>query len=360
MHDLFLKRMAINNHSSSRQLFNNSNILMDKLFDRDIGYKQGKLYDVEGNFLEDIDFKYQFHMQYTLSKDEVDFYVQFRPYYHPEDKYMAEDRIERLGFYLDIPNDVDVMERWMLLGKTDTLTFTRYNVLKCNWQFKWIYNGEIYTELGCIRNRNNYNSGVWSDGFVTSVENQIQFIVPNNSKTRTINYDTEFILSDTLIHPRVYEVSKLEDAFPPGTLKVTLVQAHYHPAEDSPILGLSGYNANQIKPEPVNGHLSINATISYSGAEPVLHKGGSARRVQSAIYDERGELVDITPTWSFYINGAFASLSDLTDYEILFSEDQKSFTIKALYSAKAKDVLTIELGAVEMDYYDSLMLEVKA
>lgn len=360
MYDLFLKRMGINNNSSSRQLFNNSNLLMDKLFDRDIGYKQGTLYDVDGQYLEDLDFKYQYHMMYSLSKDQVDFYVQFRPYYHPEKKYKQDDGIERFGFFLDIPDDLDVKEKWLILGRTETLTFTRYNVLRCNWTFNWIHNGEIQHELGCIRNRNNYNSGVWSDGFVTSVENQIQFIVPCNDKTKTIGYDTRFMLSDTLIYPRVYEVSKIEDTFPPGVIKITLVQTHYNAAIDEPLLALCGYHEHAILPEEEDTHVSLNAKLTFSGTKPILHKGGSARRVTATVYDDEGAVVEITPTWTFMLNGEVVSYTDLTDFVITFADDQKSFSIKALYSATVGDVLTVETGTPEMDYYDSMKLEVTA
>ena len=58
--------------------------------------------------------------------------------------------------------------------------------------FKWIKNKQIYSCFGVLRNRNNYNSGVWSDGFFTSVDNQSQFIVPTTPTTQTIDWMVAF------------------------------------------------------------------------------------------------------------------------------------------------------------------------
>ena len=360
--DLYLKRMDMHDNRVSQKLYKNSNLLMDKLFDRDIGYKQGKLYDTDGKFLEDIDFKYQYHASYTIAKDKVEFYVQFRPYYHPETKYLADDGIERLGFILDIPNDNDVIEKWLVLGRNDTLTFTRYNILKCNWTFKWVADGIIYESIGCIRNRNNYNSGVWSDGFVTTVQNEIQFIVPSNDATKTIDYDHRFMLSDNVTHPKVYSVSKVEDTFPLGAIKITLTQAHYDAATDNAELGICNYYDSAITPIEEGTHVPVNATLSMNGISPILHKGGSARKIEANITDENGDVLNVEPQWYFKLNGVDVDYADLTDYVFSFGENKRFVSIKALFSAKVKDILTVEIDSsiANYVYHDSIELEVQA
>lgn len=112
-------------------------------------------------YLEDVEIKYQYSQTYTINKDQVEYLAQFRPGYFPEKKYMDQDSIERFGFYLEIPDkNTGVHELWLILGKNDKNSFIRYNILKCNWMFKWIKNKQIYSCFGVLRNRNNYNSGV--------------------------------------------------------------------------------------------------------------------------------------------------------------------------------------------------------
>ena len=359
--DLFLARMAANKFSVGRKVYEQSNLIMDRTFDRDPNYKIGKLYDVNGKFLEDIDFKYQYVFSYSVNKDKVEFLAQFRPFYHPEVKYLAEDGVERLGFYLDVPNDLDVLEKWLIFGRNDTLSFTRYNMLKCNRTFRWIVDGKIQSALGVLRNRNNYNSGVWSDGFVTSVENQTAFFVPSNDITKTIDYDTRFMISDNKIHPRVYEVSKIEDAFPPGVIRVILIQTHYDPAKDNAELGICNYYNDAITPiNPVEEY-KLNATLTFNGTNPYLTKAGNGRKITAVITDSSGNpITSITPEYSYKLNGEDIEVAGLTNYEITVDiENPFIQTIKAKYDAPVGDILTVSIGSKIGPYYDDLELEVK-
>lgn len=356
---LFLRRM----HGSptlGTKVLRDSNIYMNHLFTRDVNYKRGFLYDENCEKLEQVDYKYQYHTDYTIAKDRVEFYAQFRPYFHPEIKYAKGDGVERFGFYLDVPNDVGIVDKWLICGRNDTISFARYNILKCNWTFNWIIDGEIFHALGCLRNRNNYNSGVWSDGFVTSVENEALFIVPTNQITKTIDYDARFMLSDNEIHPRVYAVSKLEDTFPAGLTKVTLVQEHYDPAADNPKLKICGYYKNAITPiEPPRKHW--NAVLVVQGTVPRLHKAGSMRTVTAIIKDDNGNTItDIVPEWSFKLNGESVDVSELTNFKLITAPDGYSISIGALFAASVGDIVTVILGSDALGYYDAIELEVVA
>lgn len=161
MSDILQKRMNMFGGILGRKVRQSSNNIMNKTFTNDLGYKNGKLYDRNGKFLEDVEVKYQYSQSYTINKDQVEYLAQFRPGYFPEKKYLDNDKIERLGFYLELPNDNSgVDEMWLIVGRNDKNSFIRYNILKCNWTFKWIVDGIIYKQLGVLRNRNNYNSGV--------------------------------------------------------------------------------------------------------------------------------------------------------------------------------------------------------
>ena len=244
MDNLFLKRMSLFNSKVGEKLKNDSNLLMTKNFSHDVAYKKAILYDCNLNKLDEVEIKYQYSQNYTINKDQVEHLVQFPPLYHPEKIYKKEDGLERMGFYLDIPDDTGVNEKWLILGRNNSLQFVRYNVLKCNWIFKYINKGKIYEQLGVLRDRNNYNSGVWSDGFVTSVENQAMFIVPTNDNTELIDYGMRLMLSDNKKKPLVYEVTKRTDTFPLGVQKIVLSQDHYNEEKDNAYLGICDYHYN--------------------------------------------------------------------------------------------------------------------
>lgn len=162
MSDIFLKRMRQHGSSVSDSLFAQANEIMDKTFTNDLGYRQCRLFNRSMELLdENVEIKFQYSQSYTINKDQVEYLAQFRPGYHPERKFIDDDGIERLGFYLEIPNrNTGLKEMWLILGKNDKNSFIRYNMLKCNWTFKWIKDGVIYSCLGIIRNRNSYNSGM--------------------------------------------------------------------------------------------------------------------------------------------------------------------------------------------------------
>lgn len=361
MDSLFLTRMENYKNHPGRKIIDQSAIIMNKTFNRDTNYKVGSLYAADGELLEEcLEFKYQYVYSYSFNKDKVEFLVQFRPYYHPEQKFIAEDGVERLGFLLDVPNDVCIMEKWLIFGRNDTVAFTRYNILKINWTFHWIADGKIYSNIGILRNRNNYNSGVWSDGFVTTVQNEAQFIVPANDYTRTIDYDMRFMLSDNSLHPKVYTVSKVEDTFPPGVIKITLTQGHYDPAKDNVELQLCDYYTNAVTPRNVEDK-GFHAEISFSGSEPVLHKSGSYRKISVRVFDDEGqEVTDFTPSWHLRLNGEDVAFDKLETFVITMATDYKSFKIRALKTANVGDILTVTCQYDEDGYYDSIELEVQA
>lgn len=324
-----------------------SDAIMNKTFTNDLGWKNGKLYDQNGDFLEEIDLKYQYSQNYTIAKDQVDYLVQFRPGYFPEKKYRCEDGIERLGFYLELRDDNSGdMEKWLVVGRNDKNNFIRYNILKCNWVFKWVVGETVFSQPGVMRNRNNYNSGVWSDGFFTTVENQTQFILPTNNVTRTIDYNMRFMLSDNPIHPLVYKVSKIEDLFPMGIYKVTLKQDHYDPEVDNAEEKICGYNVN-LKLTP---HKEINRKVhlEVDGVRPELHIGGS-KRIISVVSDD-----ELAVEWSFSCAGE--AVTDKFTIEV--TANTAEISVEKDYSLIGK-ILTVYADNETLGIHESIELEVK-
>ena len=311
MDDLFQKRMAILGNTGDKVL-QESNQIMDKTFLNDINCKRDKLYDQNLNYLDTVYYKFQRSTNYTINKDQVEYWIQFMSDFFPEEKYPTQleqnassspnpnDVYEHLGFSIDVKGAGGKTSKWLILGKDDRNAFVRYNTLKCNWTFQWTdRNGSSHSFLGVLRSRNNYNSGVWSDGFTTTTENQSMFIVPSNVITQTIDYDTRFIISENRKFPKVYEVTKVEDTYPLGVIKVTLAQCHTNNNDDNAETGLAGsnYAVRDTETKTQTGKLVAKMNCEAKG---IFYKGANTKILYS-IYDETGNIKEVSPTWHYYI-----------------------------------------------------------
>lgn len=124
-----------------------------------------------------------------------------------------------------------------------------------------------------------------------------------------------------MIRPLVFEVSKIEDAFPCGVTKITLKQDHFNKNTDNTELRICDYYDSPVTPqEPIIEDI----TLSCSGSTRALRVGGSKRNI-SVITDTKGLAV----TWSYEFNGNKLSVDELSnDFEI--SEGENTLSIKAL------------------------------
>lgn len=97
-----------------------------------------------------VDIKFIVTQYQTLSKDDVEYHIQFKPsqnfsfsendelYYYETDyrqRYGAEFPI---GMYIDIPNERGIYEKWLICGKESQNQFPKYSILKCNYYYHWI------------------------------------------------------------------------------------------------------------------------------------------------------------------------------------------------------------------------------
>lgn len=162
MTDLFKARMQARGGSLAASTRKRSYAIDQKTFTHTTGWRVAKLYDSDMNMLEEkLDINFKYSQVYTINKDQVEYLVRFRPDFFPEKSYPSKDGIERMGFYLEFQDEKSgAVEKWLVLGRNDKDMFVSYNILKCNWTFRWIVDGVIYSCLGVARDRNNYNSGV--------------------------------------------------------------------------------------------------------------------------------------------------------------------------------------------------------
>lgn len=261
--------------------------IVDATFKNDPAYRKCRIHD------ELVDAKYFTNTKYSINKDHVDYHVQFRPGVHYP-----------IGTYIDIPNDIGEYNTWLIVGENEDPQFIKYNVLKCNWTFKWIYKRVIHSCLGVLRNRNSYNSGVWTDYMVTSIENQIAFWLPTNEITNTIDYDQRFLITMNKDKPVAWSVTKREDVVPIGITKFTLKQDKYNPVEDNPDLMIANYYTTTVPPsEDDIGSIHKSISISYKGINPNIKCGGSPKVFSVTFYGIDNEILeDEIATWEVLIS----------------------------------------------------------
>lgn len=145
---------------------NQSDMIMNATFMNDVGYKKVYILSKENGW-EYVDAKYGKHASYSILKDAVDSYLQFRPQVHyPVGTYVfiPDDTSSEIGFYEYQPEDpfkdlnFTVSKLWMIVGRDDATQFVRYNIIRCNWNFRWVYklHGEyqIMHIWGSVRNAN--------------------------------------------------------------------------------------------------------------------------------------------------------------------------------------------------------------
>jgi hypothetical protein len=153
MLDTFKARMARQGGAQNKAYLKQSDMIIDATFMRDPAYRRVHLTHAPSNIYDmELDAKYLVQSYYNVTKDEIAYYLQFRPHVQVP-----------IGAYVDIPDDNDVLERWLIVAYDDRPQFPLYYILKCNWTLKWFYNGKVYKVLGVLRNQNSYNSGEWTD-----------------------------------------------------------------------------------------------------------------------------------------------------------------------------------------------------
>lgn len=246
---------------------NQSDMIMNATFTGDTGYKRVYILDPERGWHYE-DAKYSKHATVSILKDAVDYYLQFRPKVHyPIGVYVfiPDDVSDDIGFKEFEPVDpfqdegFDLNKLWMIVNKNDDAQFVRYNVLKCNWDFRWIckVHGkmELMHVIGCSRNANSYTSGRWDADYSTSLDNITNGWVPdtyylygssglqkfNLCDTRYMKHDQRFVMSHNKIDPKVYEISKVVDLNPMGVINLTLKQDEWDEKRDNRELLICNY-----------------------------------------------------------------------------------------------------------------------
>ena len=326
---------------------------MEQTWDNDIQSKICYIYDfyhddqprlAEGMTYENttktrIDAKFIVKSYQSMDKDQVDYYIQFKPtqkthfsegdelYYFETDYRKKYHNDNFIGLFIDIPNDENIYEKWMILRTEPANQFPKYLILKCNYELMWIENNGIEKikrrMWSVLKMQSSYNSGLWTDLRFTSQENQDKVWLPLNPITEKIWYTNEssknmrVLVSSFTDNAVAWQISKVENAQPLGVQKLTLYQdffdQHRDYIEKDSDGNINGKCATYIESEispthpstPTTPPSSITARISASTS--TIKVGGSYKNLTVNLFNDSNEDItteyaDATFTWTCSID----------------------------------------------------------
>ena len=326
---------------------------MEQTWDNDIQSKICYIYDfyhddqprlAEGMTYENttktrIDAKFIVKSYQSMDKDQVDYYIQFKPtqkthfsegdelYYFETDYRKKYHNDNFIGLFIDIPNDENIYEKWMILRTEPANQFPKYLILKCNYELMWIENNGIEKikrrMWSVLKMQSSYNSGLWTDLRFTSQENQDKVWLPLNPITEKIWYTNEssknmrVLVSSFTDNAVAWQISKVENAQPLGVQKLTLYQDFFdqhrdyiEKDSDGNIIGMwASYFDSEIAPTdpstPTTPPSSITARISASTS--TIKVGGSYKNLTVNLFNDSNEDItteyaDATFTWTCSID----------------------------------------------------------
>jgi len=242
-----------------------SDLIMDATFTRDPNYKRVYILTKDGWKWEDA--KYQTHSAQSISKDPVDYYLQFRPKVHYP-----------IGSYIIVPDDtspdINLSEDelinpftqptknrtqwWIIVGRDEANAFVRYMILKCDWELRWVYGGKLQTCWACSKLASSYTSGVWVSDLSASLDDLTSIWLPDvrytyadkveslgMCDTRTIMHGQRFFMSNNTLDPKIYEVTKIKDINPQGIIKLSIKQDELNEKRDNIELRVCDYYTDE-------------------------------------------------------------------------------------------------------------------
>lgn len=292
--------------------------------------------------------KFNVKSYHNITGDEIAYLLQFRQ----ED--MRDNKNIKVGSYVQIKNEMDEPEWWLITHLDDRTQFRQYSILKCLWIYKWVSHKDgkrvIHQCLGAPRKQNSYNSGEWLDYTFQIVENQHVAMMPSNDDANTIGYETKFLISNEGRYPPLaWNVSKVQPSLNGSITSFTMTQEQFDPAKDNAELMIADYYDSYVEPEVLELEeipTFSDLEITYAG-KPAVRAGGGYKKFT---LKERadGKLVDTVEDVEWNID--FGDNQDKLEYtskdntfKVKCTNDYsligKTFTITATSKHSSKSII---------------------
>lgn len=343
--DMYRSILATQGHTVGEARKKHADEIMEMTWNNDIQSKICYIYDYdhddkpsvctnityENTTKTKIDAKFIVTQYNTLSKDQVEYHLMFKPsqklsfdmhdeLYYYETKYKQRYHAEfPIGMYIDIPNDRGEYTKWLICSKDYGNQFIKYSILPCNYYLHWIDNyGNKRTKkrMWCVaKSQNSYNSGLWTDYLTTSVQNQNIVWLPMCGYTENIYYtyingdykNQRLIISAPIEQPITWKISKVDNYQPFGIQKITVAQDRFNPYTDYVNLETGEmyadyYSSNVIPKESISS-TDVMCDIKINSSN--IKVGGSYKLLTAIFYDK--DRNDITSNvsdiqWCFEID----------------------------------------------------------
>lgn len=348
-----------------------SDWVMEQTFENDIATKTCYIYDyfhddfftdehgitrslAEGMTYENtnktkIDAKFIVKSYQSMDKDQVEYYLMFRPsqpvrfnegddlYYYETDFRKRYGATFPIGLFVDVPDDRGVYHKWIVCRDEPANQFPKYLILPVNYELTWIEKSNdkrIKRRMWCcLRQQNSYTIGIYTDRYFTHTDNQDKILLPMNSITEKFWYTSEdsknmrVVVSALTEHPTVWTVTKVENSMPFGIQKLTIYTAFWNEHTDYVNLETGEMYADYFDseiaptdpdtkptPSPVT---NILATITSSAS--TIKVGGSYRTLNIKLSNDSGE--DITDTFGSKSNFDWHFEIDNEEYKGIIRND---------------------------------------
>lgn len=337
-----------------------------------------------------IDIKFIVKSYQSMDKDQVDYYIQFRPdekfdftekdelYYYEKDFHKKYGADYPIGMMIDIPDDRGIYHKWLICRDEPANQFPKFLILPLNYRLYWIeQDGDkrYKRNMWCaIRMQSSYTSGSYVDKVFSRPDNQTKLWFSMNSITEKFWYSDDndknmrLIVSAPIKEPVTWRITKCENAQPLGIQKLTLYQDRFNEHTDYVNLETGEMYANYFDSEiaptdpstPTTPPSSITARISASTS--TIKVGGSYKNLTVNLFNDSNEDItteyaDATFTWTCSIDNedwtdkiTWRAGTECNQKKVKFPND--SSVIGKILSVKCdviKDNLTIESEILSLE-----------
>ena len=290
-----------------------------------------------------IDVKFIVKTYQSIDKDQVEYYIQFRPsqkvwfeesdelYYFETDyrqKYGVQDF--PIGMMIDIPDDTGLYHKWLICSKEPANQFVKYLVLPCNYFLHWVENdGQNRYKRSMwvvLRNQNSYTIGTYTDRYFTRPDNQFKLWAGLNPITESFWYNSDdtktmrLVVSASTKNVLIWSVTKIENAQPIGLQKLTLYQTSWNEHTDGyaydeygNYVPYANYYDSNIEPTDPDTPSPTPSTIygKIIASTSTIKVGGSYKTLTLKLYGADGN--EITDNYSSYSPDDFKWTCSITD-----------------------------------------------